>query len=61
MKEWDYPYRAETKTEFENIVKEIKNTDYETKKQWFIKLKNNMMKYSDKNKWVNQLLDIYNS
>ena len=61
MKEWDYPYRAETKTEFENIVKEIKNTDYETKKQWFIKLKNNMMIYSDKNKWVNQLLDIYNS
>ena len=57
----DFRNFKETKTEFENIVKEIKNTDYETKKQWFIKLKNNMMIYSDKNKWVNQLLDIYNS
>jgi hypothetical protein len=61
MKEWDYPYRAETKTEFENIIKEIKNTDYETKKEWFNKLKSYMMNYSDRDKWVNSLLDIYNS
>jgi hypothetical protein len=61
MKEWEYPYRAESKTEFENIVKEIKNTDYEIKKEWFEKLKSKMMMFSDKNKWVSDLLDIYNS
>jgi hypothetical protein len=61
MKEWDYPYRAETKTEFEEIVKLIKNTDYETKKYWFNKLKTNMMVFTDRNKWVKDLLDIYNS
>jgi hypothetical protein len=61
MKEWDYPYRAESKTEFEDIVKLIKNTDYETKKYWFDKLKLEMTKFSDKDKWVNDLLDIYNS
>jgi hypothetical protein len=61
MQEWDYPYRAETKTEFEEVVKRIKNEDYETKKEWFEKLKSEMMVFTDRNKWVNNLLDIYNS
>jgi hypothetical protein len=61
MKEWNYPFRAETKTEFEQTVQWIKNSDYEYKKHWFNKLKEYMLEYSDRNKWVDNLLDIYNS
>ena len=53
--------RAETKTEFEQTVKWIKNSDYEYKKHWFNKIKEKMLEYSNRDKWVNSLLDIYNS
>ena len=36
------------KTEFENVVKWIKNSDYEYKKHWFNKLKEKMLEYSDR-------------
>ena len=61
IKDWVYPFRADTKTEFEGTIQWIKNSDYEYKKHWFNKIKEYMLEYSDRNKWVNSLLDIYNS
>ena len=60
-KDFDYPYRASSKKEFLDIYNKICETPYKTKLEWFNKLKSYMIKnYSDKNKWISSLLDIYN-
>ena len=60
-KEFEYPYRASSKKEFNDIYTKLINTSYEEKNKWFLSLRK-MMKdnFTDKNKWINKLLDIYN-
>lgn len=57
----EYPYRASSKKEFNNIYSEIITQSYETKLKWFNEIKNYMKEcYTDKEKWIKSLLDIYN-
>jgi hypothetical protein len=59
--EFDYPYRASNKKEFNDIYNKLLETSYEEKNKWFGTIKNFMInKFSNKDRWVNELLDIYN-
>lgn len=60
-KHFEYPYRVSSKTEFVDIYNKICNDTYETKNYWFNKIKNYMIdNYSDKQLWIDSLLNIYN-
>jgi hypothetical protein len=62
MKDLEYPYRASSKKEFVDIYNRISSESYETKQIWFNKLKEYMIEnFTNKNKWVNDLLNIYNT
>lgn len=57
----DYPYRASTKKEFQHIYNKLLETPYDEKNLWFNSLKSYMKdNFTDKDKWVDQLLYIYN-
>jgi len=57
----EYPYRVSSKKNFANIYSSIKESSYSEKNKWFTLLKEYMIeKYSNKDKWVNDLLNIYN-
>lgn len=61
MKEIEYPYRASSKKEFDYIYNSILKTPYEEKNKWFLHLKKHMIEnFTNKEKWINSLLDIYN-
>lgn len=60
-KDLEYPYRASSKKEFRNIYDSIKEESYETKNYWFTTLKDYLISnFSDKQNWIDNLLDIYN-
>ena len=60
-KDFDYPYRVSSKKEFIDIYNKVCNDTYETKNYWFKKIKNYMIdNYSDKQLWIDSLLNIYN-
>ena len=60
-KELEYPYRASSKTEFHHIYSKLLETPFEEKLKWFNVIKSFMIEnFSDKDKWVNDLLNIYN-
>ena len=57
----EYPYRASSKKEFNDIYTQLINTSYEEKNKWFLSLKEFMKtNFTDKDKWIKDLLDIYN-
>jgi hypothetical protein len=61
-KELEYPYRASSKKEFVNIYNKLIETPYEEKNKWFLNLKQYMKdNFTDKERWVREFLDIYNS
>lgn len=61
-KEFEYPYRVSTKKEFLDIYSKLLETPYDEKCFWFNKIKSFMiMNFSNKQKWVSDLLDIYNT
>lgn len=61
-KDLEYPYRASTKKEFVNIYNKLNQTPYEEKNKWFLHLKEYMKdNFTDKDKWVEEFLYIYNS
>lgn len=65
-KEWcidlDYPYRASSKKEFNHIYSMICNSSYEERKKHFLSIKNYMIsKFTNKEEWIESLLNIYNS
>ncbi len=61
-KEFEYPYRVSTKKEFLDIYTKLLETPYDEKCFWFNKIKSFMiMNFSNKQKWVSDLLDIYNT
>jgi hypothetical protein len=60
-KDLDYPYRASSKKDFVDIYSKLLETPHETKNKWFNSIKSYMKNnFSDKQRWVNDLLDIYN-
>jgi hypothetical protein len=61
-KELEYPYRVSTKKEFLDIYTKLLETPYNEKCFWFNKIKSFMiMNFSNKERWVDELLDIYNT
>jgi hypothetical protein len=60
-KELNYPYRASSKKEFNDIYKRLINTPYSEKNKWFKSLKEFMIdNYTNKDEWITELLNIYN-
>jgi len=60
-KDLEYPYRASNKKEFHHIYNKLIETPHEEKNKWFLHLKQYMIEnYTNKDKWVNDLLNIYN-
>ena len=60
-KDFEYPYRASSKKEFNHIYSRLKETSYSEKNKWFNLLKEYMINnFTNKDKWVNDLLNIYN-
>jgi len=61
MKDLEYPYRVSSKKEFRDIYNRICNESYEVKNHWFNHLKQYMVEnYTNKEKWIQDLLYIYN-
>ena len=61
-KNLEYPYRASNKKEFDDIYNKLLETSYEEKNKWFLHLKQYMKdNFTDKERWVREFLDIYNS
>ena len=61
MKELEYPYRASSKREFLNIYSKLLETPFIEKNKWFFEIKQYMVKnYTNKEKWIQDLLYIYN-
>ena len=57
----EYPYRVASKKEFFDIYTKISNESYETKVIWFEKIKTYMKEnFTNKQLWIDSLLDIYN-
>lgn len=60
-KDFEYPYRASSKKEFQDIYKRLIKVPYSEKNHWFKLLKQFMKdNYTNKDKWVEDLLNIYN-
>ena len=60
-KDFEYPYRASSKKEFKYIYSRLCETPFEEKKKWFNNIKKFMTEnFTNKDLWVNKLLDIYN-
>ena len=61
MKELEYPYRASSKREFLDIYSKLLETPFIEKNKWFFEIKQYMVKnYTNKEKWIQDLLYIYN-
>jgi hypothetical protein len=56
--EVEYKYRAETKMEFDKMVKIILRDSYETRLENFTKLKSYMLKFDNVEKWVDDIRNI---
>jgi hypothetical protein len=57
----EYPYRAASKKEFHHIYNKLLEIPYDEKNHWFNSIKSYMKNnFTDKDKWVDQLLYIYN-
>jgi len=62
VKDLDYPYRASNKKEFDDIYSKLCKLPYEHKNKWFLHLKQYMIdNFTNKDRWVDKLLNIYNS
>jgi len=60
-KDLEYPYRATFKKDFVDIYNRLLETSYEEKNKWFLHLKQYMIdNFTNKDKWVKDLLNIYN-
>ena len=60
-KDFEYPYRVSCKKDFLHIYSRLIETPYSEKIKWFNLLKDYMINnYTNKDKWINDLLNIYN-
>lgn len=60
-RDFEYPYRASSKKEFQDIYKRLIEVPYSEKNHWFKLLKQFMKdNYTNRDKWVEDLLNIYN-
>ena len=55
-----YPFRASTQKQFETQVAEISNLSVEDRNNYLGELREHLSKYSDVEKWRDDLLSIYN-
>ena len=58
MKEIKYRYRAINKEQFHYQYLRILEDDFEKNKKQFDRLKKGLEKYSDKQKWIKEILEI---
>lgn len=59
--DFEYPYRASSKKEFDDIYSKLIETPHSEKSKWFKLLKEFMINnYTNKNKWIEEFLNIYN-
>ena len=58
--EFNYPYRASTKEEFERMVKRINDTPKETRESVFNSAKKFLKKFDNIDHWVKKMLEVYN-
>jgi len=56
--ELEYRYRAGTKMEFDKMVKTILKDSYETRLENFMKLKEYMLKFTNMDKWVDDIRNV---
>jgi len=60
-KDLEYPYRASSKKEFNHIYSKIQKSSYEEKNKWFNEIKSYLVSnYTNKDEWIQNLLNIYN-
>ena len=60
-RDFEYPYRASSKKEFQDIYKRLIEVPYSEKNHWFKLLKQFMKdNYTNRDMWVKDLLNIYN-
>jgi hypothetical protein len=59
--EIDYPFRAFGMHEFYNEWKRMCDLSIEARRDWVFLLREYFKKHDDKERWVTQLLEIYNS
>ena len=58
--DFNYPFRASTKEEFEDVVEQIKNTPLETRLSIFKSAKNFLKRYDNKQEWTKIMINLYN-
>jgi len=58
--EFNYPFRASTKIEFEKMVKQIKSMSKENRKSIFNSAKLFLNKFNNKKEWINKMKIYYN-
>ena len=59
--DFEYPYRASSKKEFDDIYSKLIETPHSERNKWFKLLKEFMISnYTNKNKWIEDFLNIYN-
>ena len=58
MKHIDYKYRASSKGEFHQRYLEILEESYEKNLKEFNKLKTGLKEYTDKNKWIEKVVNL---
>ena len=58
--DFNYPYRASTKEEFENMVNTITRTSRETRENIFNSAKKYLSRFDNQNEWIIKMLEIYN-
>ena len=61
LKEYSYPFRAFGKEEFDKRLKEIESLSEKDRGDILESLRSFLKKYDNKEEWVNQYLQIYNS
>ena len=61
LKEYSYPFRRFGKEEFDKRLKEIESLSEKDRGDILESLRSFLKKYDNKEEWVNQYLQIYNS
>ncbi len=58
--EYDYPYRANNKNEFDKVYKILINTEYNVKNKVMKDFREYLKKYDNKKEWIEKYLEVFN-
>ena len=61
LKDYEYPFRAFTKEQFEEQVKNISNLSINERNEYLNGFREYLRQYDNKEQWVEKYLEIYNS